>query len=101
MARVEARFHVSTHRRHHVGKDAVARDCETHLLRRSYRQDGKVKNGTVANLSHPPAELIEMVRAPWHPVPGRSNARFMCLMRVSIAPVQNHCRQLGRSSLCH
>jgi len=54
---------VSTHRRHYVGKDGVARDYETHLLRRSYRQDGKVKNETVANLSHLPDELIEMIRA--------------------------------------
>jgi hypothetical protein len=27
------------------------------------RQDGKVKNETVANLSHLPGELIEMIRA--------------------------------------
>jgi len=55
--------HVSTHRRHYVGKDGVERDYETHLLRRSYREDGKVKNETVANLSHLPADLIEMIRA--------------------------------------
>src|SRR5665811_1599575 len=55
--------HVSTHRRHYVGKDGVVRDYETHLLRRSYRQDGKVKNETVANLSHLPADLIEIIRA--------------------------------------
>jgi hypothetical protein len=54
---------VSTHRRHYVGKDGVARDYETHLLRRSYRQDGKVKNETVANLSHLPGDLIEVIRA--------------------------------------
>jgi hypothetical protein len=54
--------HVSTHRRHYVGKDGVERDYETHLLRRSYREDGKVKNETVANLSHLPADLIEMIR---------------------------------------
>ena len=35
--------HVSTHRRHYVGKDGVVRDYVTHLLRRSYREDGKVK----------------------------------------------------------
>ena len=50
--------HVSTHRRHYVGKDGVARDYETHLLRRSYRQDGKVMNETVANLSHMPGCLL-------------------------------------------
>jgi hypothetical protein len=46
-----------------VGKDGVVRDYVTHLLRRSYRQDGKVKNETVANLSHLPDDLIEVIRA--------------------------------------
>jgi transposase len=32
------------------------------LLRRSYRQDGKVKKETLANLSHLPAEAIDAVR---------------------------------------
>jgi Transposase DDE domain len=54
--------HVSTHRRHYVDKDGREKVYETHLLRRSYRQDGKVKNETVANLSHLPAELIEVIR---------------------------------------
>ncbi len=49
--------HVSTTRRHYKGKL-----YETHLLRRSYREDGKVKTETVGNLSHLPAELIELVR---------------------------------------
>ena len=34
------------------GKDGVERVYETHLLRRSFREDGKVRNETVANLSH-------------------------------------------------
>jgi transposase len=34
----------------------------THLLRRSYREDGKVKNETLGNLSHLPEPLIEIVR---------------------------------------
>ncbi|MGH8830243.1 MAG: IS1634 family transposase, partial [Polaromonas sp.] len=40
-------------------KDRVYR---THLLRRSYREDGKVKNETLGNLSHLPEDLIEMIR---------------------------------------
>ena len=40
-------------------KDQVYR---THLLRRSYREDGKVKNETLGNLSHLPDELIEIIR---------------------------------------
>jgi hypothetical protein len=50
-------MHVATTRRHYKGKV-----YETHLLRRSYRQDGKVKHETLANLSHLPAEAIELVR---------------------------------------
>jgi hypothetical protein len=33
-----------------------------HLLRRSYREGGKVKKETLANLSHLPDELIELIR---------------------------------------
>jgi len=40
-------------------KDQVYR---THLLRRSNREDGKVKNETLGNLSHLPDELIEIIR---------------------------------------
>jgi hypothetical protein len=50
-------MHVTTSRRHYKGKV-----YETTLLRRSYRQDGKVRNETLANLSHLPAETIELVR---------------------------------------
>ena len=35
---------------------------EAHLLRRSYREGGKVKNETLANLSRLPMETIELVR---------------------------------------
>jgi transposase len=35
---------------------------QTHLLRRSYREDGVVKNETLGNLSHLPDELIEIIR---------------------------------------
>ena len=49
--------HVATTRRHYKG-----RTYETHLLRRSYREGGKVKTETVGNISHLPSELIELVR---------------------------------------
>jgi hypothetical protein len=63
MAKRGGAVHVTTHRRHYVGKDGVARDYETHLLRRSWREGGKVRNETVANLSHLPSDLIEVIRA--------------------------------------
>ena len=49
--------HVVTTTRRYKGKV-----YETHLLRRSYREGGKVKNVTVGNISHLPRPIIEMVR---------------------------------------
>jgi transposase len=49
--------HVVTTKRTYKGK--VYR---THLLRRSYREDGAVKNETLGNLSHLSEPLIEMIR---------------------------------------
>jgi len=50
-------MHVVTTRRQY--KDKV---YETTLLRRSYREGGKVRNETLANLSHLPPECIEVIR---------------------------------------
>lgn len=50
-------IHVATTRRKYKG-----RVYETHLLRRTYREGGKVKHETVGNLSHLPANAIEAVR---------------------------------------
>ena len=50
-------FHVVTTRRQGRQREYVA-----HLLRRSYREGGKVKKETVANLSHLPDEVIELIR---------------------------------------
>ena len=49
--------HVATTKRTYKGKV-----YETHLLRRSYRQDGKVKHQTLGNLSHLPPDLIDTIR---------------------------------------
>jgi hypothetical protein len=49
--------HVATTRRTYGDKTYY-----THLLRRTYREEGKVKNETVGNLSHLPAEVIELIR---------------------------------------
>ena len=50
-------FHVVTTRRQGAHREYVA-----HLLRRSYREGGAVKKETVANLSHLPDEVIELIR---------------------------------------
>jgi hypothetical protein len=50
-------MHVVTNRRQGRHREYV-----THLLRRSYREGAKVKNETLANLSHLPDEVIELIR---------------------------------------
>jgi len=62
MAAKDTPVHVTTQRRHYVGKDGVERVYQTHLLRRSFREDGKVRNETVANLSHLPDAAITAIR---------------------------------------
>ena len=57
MARRGGATHVVTTTRQY--KNKVYR---THLLRRSYREDGKVKNETVGNLSHLPDHVVDIVR---------------------------------------
>ena len=49
--------HVVTTSRTYKGKV-----YHTHLLRRSYREDGKVKNETLGNLSHLPESLVDIIR---------------------------------------
>jgi len=50
--------HVATTSRTYKGKV-----YKTHLLRRTYRENGKVKHQTLGNLSHLPKEVVEMIRA--------------------------------------
>jgi hypothetical protein len=49
--------HVVTTKRHYHG-----RVYTTHLLRRSYRDQGRVKHETLGNLSHLPEAVIELIR---------------------------------------
>jgi len=58
MARRSGSVHVATTTRQ--VKDKVYR---TYLLRRSYREDGKVKHETVGNISHLPPDIIDFIRA--------------------------------------
>jgi transposase len=57
MRKPSAAIHVAKIVRKHGGKTYVS-----HLLRRSYRQDGKVKHRTLGNLSHLPERLIDIIR---------------------------------------
>jgi len=57
MASRSGAVHVATTTRRYKGKV-----YQTHLLRRSYRKDGKVLHETVGNISHLPPDLIETIR---------------------------------------
>jgi transposase len=56
--------HVATTTRTYKG-----RVYHTHLLRRTYREGGKVKHQTLGNLSHLPPDLIETIRRRLHGEP--------------------------------
>jgi transposase len=57
MSQLLASMHVAKIERKHGGRSYVS-----HLLRQSYRHDGKVKHRTLANLSHLPGCLLDLVR---------------------------------------
>jgi hypothetical protein len=56
-------MHVETSRSHQVLRDGTERTYERHLLRRSFRDGGKVRKETLANLSHLPPGAITAIRA--------------------------------------
>ncbi|MEW5932788.1 MAG: hypothetical protein AB1816_04325 [Bacillota bacterium] len=57
MTRVATAMHVATTKRTYKGKTYT-----TYLLRHTYREGGKVKHKTLANLSHLPLPTIELIR---------------------------------------
>lgn len=71
--------HVATTRRHY--KDRV---YETHLLRRSYREGGRVRTETLGNISHLPPELIDLVRR------GLAGERFLPAAGMEIRRSRPH-----------
>jgi hypothetical protein len=86
-----------------VAKDGQEKVYETHLLRRSFRREGKVCSETVANLSHLPGELIEVIRrslAGETFVPATEAARVMrSLPHGHVAAVAAQARAVGLAAL--
>jgi len=80
-ARIGAAHVVTTTRKY---KDRVYR---THLLRRSYREGGLVKNETLGNLSHLPDELIEIIR---RSLQGETFVPLGQAFQVSASPGHGH-----------
>ncbi len=75
----------------------------THLLRRSYREDGRVKNETLGNLSHLPDALIEIIR---RSLQGESFVPLAQAFQINVSRPHGHVQavaaamqQLGFASL--
>jgi len=91
-------MHVVTTRRQY--KDKV---YETHLLRRSYREGGNVKNETLANLSHLPAATIQLIRESLagksHVVAGEDFEIERSLPHGHVAALSAMAKKLGLAAL--
>ena len=67
----------------YVDKQGRRKDYSSAYLRRTYRDGGKVKNETVANLSALPGHVIDLIDAglrasSWSPPPARSPSPGPC-----------------------
>ena len=98
MTRRSGAVHVATTRRKYKG-----RVYETHLLRRTYRDGGKVKHETLGNLSHLPPHALEAVRrALKGEAPVSAEGQFECVRSLPhghVAAVVATLRKLGLEKL--
>jgi hypothetical protein len=63
VTRTPGAMHVETSRSRRMLRDGTERTYERHLLRRSFRDGGKIRKKTLANLSYLPPEAIAAIRA--------------------------------------
>jgi hypothetical protein len=96
-------MHIETARSHQTLQDGTERVYQRHLLRRSYRQGGKVRKQTLANLSHLPEEAIAALRLV---LAGRTMVDADAALQVQrsashghVAAVHTIARQLGLPDL--
>src|SRR5215218_1618516 len=63
MAKSHGAMHVATVTSRQMDKAGQRREYQSHLVRRTYREDGKVKHQTLANITALPPAAIEAIRA--------------------------------------
>jgi hypothetical protein len=63
MAKSHGAMHVATVTSRQVDKTGRQREYQSHLVRRTFREDGKVKHQTLANITALPPAAIEAIRA--------------------------------------
>lgn len=56
-------MHVARIKSSHTGRQGRRREYEPRLLRRTYREDGKVRHETLANLTKLPGHVVDAVEA--------------------------------------
>jgi hypothetical protein len=103
MPRKNGKAHVVRVKKSHVDKQGRQRDYESVLLRRTFRQDGKVRNETVANLSMLPEVTIAAIEATLKGQTlveaGSEFTTTRCLPHGHVAAVAAMARSLGMPAL--
>src|SRR5262249_31708626 len=98
MSQHSAAMHVARIERKHGGRTYVS-----HLLRQSYRQDGQGKHRTLANLSHLPQRLIDLVRRSLQGEVFLASAEALCTLDSKphghVEAILTTCRQLELEGL--
>jgi len=99
MPKRDGPVHVATTRRRYKGKE-----YKSYLLRRTYREDGKVKHETVGNISHLPEHIIEMIRLALRgEVPAGSSSKDLEIVRTQphghVAAVLGTLKKIGLDSM--
>ncbi|WP_427008555.1 IS1634 family transposase [Pseudarthrobacter sp. H2] len=103
MAKRGSAVHVVRVKKSHTGKDGQEREYRSSYLRRTYRQDGKVCNETVANLSALPEHVVDLIDAGLkgrHLVPADAAATIArSLPHGHVAAVHAQAQALGLPAL--
>jgi hypothetical protein len=96
-------MHVARIRGRHVDKQGRRRDYESRYLRRTYRDGGKVKHETLANLSGLPEQAVDAIEAALKGTPlvpaGQAATITSSLPHGQVAAVHAMARQLGLPAL--
>ena len=96
-------MHVARIRGSHVDRQGRRRDYESRYLRRTYRDGGKVKHETLANLSGLPEQAVDAIEAALKGTPlvpaGQAVAIAASLPHGHVAAVHAMAVQLGLPAL--
>jgi hypothetical protein len=96
-------MHVARIRGSHVDRQGRRRDYESRYLRRTYRDGGKVKHETLANLSGLPGQAVDAIEAALKGTPlvpaGQAVTITASLPHGHVAAVHAMARQLGLPAL--